>query len=237
MKKHVRETHEILELAEHCYVRLRDGEVEKIVHVKLMEAFEKPNGTDNLELYLEIATNALAHAASLDKGEKVTCHAIYHGVLYTAPCSFLSIVTEEDTCLVVNASPQSLGLELRQHERYQVQGCARLTPQKGSGGISQILPMPMNISLGGFGMELADCSWQRGEEIGLHLRIFAERDNQADRSLPVVELTGKAMLRTQVDKRDGGKQYFGFSFSEVPGDEIQALAFWLKSHAVPMRKE
>jgi hypothetical protein len=158
---------------------------------------------------------------------------LHEGILY----SILATLVEYSAngALRLQVPVQCRGHSLRSDQRFTAYGVFTLIPDKPLERYIQSSPVPINISIGGFGLQLENLELEPDQEVSFQLRVLLENHNPSDLTTPVLELSGIAIARYSMQLDSSRISYCGFQFHNLP-EEIQgSLAFWIKAHQALLR--
>ena len=136
----------------------------------------------------------------------------------------------------MKADGNCLAFPLRKHERYSVVASLEISDLRGDKSYTKTVPKPLDISLGGFGLEITDLSWSVGEQVCFGFEIFVADGIIANRGLPSVKLKGIAVIRSLLRTKAADKVRLGCQFSGLPNSQLEALEFWQTVHASYLRQ-
>jgi hypothetical protein len=179
--------------------------------------------------------DAVASGVPPREGEEVTCQALLQGVLHVASGFVEEVTAGKQPRLRIRVQERCLAVPLRKWPRYSVQGRLRMSQAGGSRVLSQNSFRGMNVSLGGFGIELGRDMWDGPDEVEFVLELLVERNGKADESLPGVNVAGDGVIRRRQAIAERNATYYGVQFTAVPEEQVQALEFWLAAHSAYLR--
>jgi hypothetical protein len=210
------------------YLRRRIAGLDKIILVRCV-------GTGANRLVLQwTATDA---ASSLPRpGEEVTCQSLMQGVLFVANGVIDDVTPGKQPRIHVKVHERCVAVPLRKWPRYAVAGCLRLSETEGSQMYSHSTYETINLSLGGFGVDLPQDAWEGADSVYFILDLLIERNGVADEELPGLTLFGEGMIRRRFKIPERDVQYLGVQFTSVDAEQIQALEFWLAAHNSYLRE-
>lgn len=163
-------------------------------------------------------------------GQQVKCYLSSDGQLFVIGGEIVRVEATEPSLLTVRLQPQANVYRLRRHERYHVWGRLGLgEPGDSDYFYHNIDPLPLNVSLGGFGLRLNPQGWKTGDRVRFALEAYLDKDGQPDWQRPVLRLRGEAVLRTR-DQAGQGAEYFGFKYVELAEYQLRALKLWLATN-------
>jgi hypothetical protein len=160
----------------------------------------------------------------------VTCQTLLHGVLFVAKGIVEQVTAGKAPRLHIKTGERCIAVPLRKWPRYQVSGCLQLSGEDASANVCQSNYSSMNLSLGGFGVELPKEGWVGGDQVHFVLDILVERNGQPDMDLPGITLEGEALVRRRMYIQENDTTYIGIQFGTLDDDQMGALEFWLAAH-------
>lgn len=209
------------------YLRRRTAGMEKIVQARCV-------GFGLNRLILQWAESDAADLLPRPD-EEVTCQALQHGVLLIAKGTVDDITPGRSPRIHITVEQRCVAVPLRKWPRYTVAG--RLSLREPAGGTAYSPPayLPVNISLGGFGVALPKDAWDGGENVCFTLDLLFERNGEPDQELPGLTLRGAGLVRQRWVTPENAL-YLGVQFTAVEPDQLQALEFWLAAHSTYLRE-
>lgn len=230
------ESRDIFQLEGQYYVRLLiDGE-EKILPASLTEVSESSETEEHFSLLLEVDQEHDTPIQGVVQGDKVTLYMLKSGVLYVTQCSLSEVSSDTTLRFEAKVPQQCVGVELRNSQRYAVQSSVRLFQIFSPGGYCQLFPIPLNISLGGFGLEMAEGALVKGKPVTFQFKVYIDTDNEADRDYPALEISGEAKVMTTHKPNVHSPTYFGFAFTKLDPISLESLANWIQTHKRFLRR-
>jgi len=166
----------------------------------------------------------------------VNLHLIQKGVLYVVTAKVAEVATGRLPRVRLSVEPTCRVFPLRQHQRYAILGRLQLGPSLGNYTYTQNVPHPMNISLGGFGVELPPQPYEIGTKISFILDIFVDSDGHVNECFPSFKLRGEGVIRSLTASTHEGLVRMGIQFSELDSAQHKALEFWLVAHNSQLRE-
>jgi hypothetical protein len=165
-------------------------------------------------------------------GQPVKCYLSSAGELFVIAGEIRRVEATQPSLLTLGLDPLAHAYRLRRHERYHVWGRLGL----GEPGESDYFyhnrdPLPLNVSLGGFGLKLDPRGWKIGDRVRFVLEAYLDKAGEPDWRRPVLRLRGEAVLRTRTLGPAGdAAEYLGFKYAELAGYQQQALQLWLATN-------
>jgi hypothetical protein len=209
------------------YLRRRIAGMDKIVLVNCAAA----SGATLVMQWSDTETNGMPPR----DGEEVTCQSLRQGVLFVAKGRVEDVSPGKQPRLRIRVGENCIAVPLRKWPRYQVCGRLRLSQTADPRVYSQNSYHSMNISLGGFGVELAKDAWDGGEQVDFALDLLIERNGVADVDLPGITIAGTGVIRRRHEVPERNTVYVGLQFQNLAQEYGGALEFWLAAHSCYMR--
>ncbi len=210
------------------YLRRRVAGMDKIVLVRCV-------GTGACRLVLQWAENDTT--SSLPRpGEEVTCQALLQGVLLVTKGIVDDVTPGKQPRIHVKVEERCIAVPLRKWPRYAVSGRLQISETIGCQSYAFNTFREINISLGGFGVEIPKDAWDGMDDIDFTLDLQVQRNGAADQELPGLTLLGAGLIRRRWPITERDALYLGVQFSGVDADQMQALEFWLAAHNSYLRE-
>jgi hypothetical protein len=232
--KHRRASAEIVAADTPVYMRCICGQEERIELLRC-QRFDSEERTAVLEWLAD--DNGASALKPPQPPQPVKCYISSEGLLYEIAGELLRAESTHPALLAIRIEPEANAYRLRQYERYQVWGRLKLGEQGESDYFFHNLePLPLNVSFGGFGLQLTPMGWNIGDRVRFSLEAYLDIEGQPGWQRPVLRLRGEADLRSRVPvagKAD--KEHFGFKFVDLAQYQIDALRLWLATNQVCRR--
>jgi hypothetical protein len=196
---------------------------------------------------------------ALHPDQPVTCYYLREDLLCATEGRVERIDPTRPTLLTLAVDPETAAFKLRRYERLAVLGRLRLGEPGDTGYFYyNDMPLPMNVSLGGFGLRMSPQGWRSEDQIRFVLEaIIMEEDEEeppaddsagaqasaepgdiAAEELPVLNLQGTAVLRNRIPiEGDSEHEYFGFEFVDLSRYQHAELGLWLATANIRRREE
>jgi hypothetical protein len=222
---------EIFRAGSAIHLRIRFGGLERMVPVTCQGVLE----ADNL-LIVQWSADAAARANPPRPNQEVQCYALANGVLYAVKGYVIQVGEGKLPEIQCEVEPNCTAKPLRRHQRFQVQGLVLLGDAIGEEELDAGQPYPLDISLGGFGMELPTAELQPGQELPFALKLWVDDDGRAAVEHPVLELSGQAVVRNLRVDEAGGTMTIGLEFSRLAALQMASLQMWIAAHVSFLRE-
>jgi hypothetical protein len=209
------------------YLRRRIAGLDKIVLVTCA-------GTSAGMLIMQWSDIA-THGVPPRTNEEVTCQCLLQGVLYVATGRVEEVTQGKQPRLRIRVGDSCIAVVLRSAPRYYVSGRLRLSQAEPPLVYGQNLFHSTNISLGGFGIELAKDAWVGGDQVYFVLDLLIERNGVANPDLPGLTIEGEGEIRRRYEIPERNAVYAGVQFTDLEQEQKDALEFWLAAHSSYMR--
>lgn len=210
------------------YLRRKIAGLDKIVLITC-------TGTSTGMLIMQWSDSA-THGAPPRPGEEVTCQCLLQGVLYIAKGTVDEVTQGKQPRLRIRTGEICIAIKLRKTPRYRVSGRLRISQADPPLALSQNSFHSINVSQGGFGIELARDAWTGGDQVEFVLELLIERNGVADSELPGLQLEGAGLIRRRFDIPESHAVYLGVQFVDMAQEHKDALQFWLAAHSSYLRK-
>ena len=215
------------------YVRL-DCSGEQRIELLRCARFDRAEMTAILEW---LADDNCVDIPAPQPPQSVQCYVSREGMVYEIESELVRVEATRPCLMAVKIAPQANAYRLRQHERYQVWGRLRL----GETGESDyfyhnIDPLPLNVSFGGFGLQISSVGWKIGDQVRFSLEAYLDIEGEPGWRRPVLRLRGDAVLRSRVPVAGSDdKEHLGFKFLNLAEYQVAALRLWLATNQVCRR--
>lgn len=195
------------------------------------------NTTELMAVLEWLADDGVEEVLPPQPPQQVQCFISRQGLLYEIKGELLRIEATQPCLITIRLEPRANAYKLRQYERYRVWGRLRL----GEAGDSDYFyhnlePLPLNVSFGGFGLQLSSVGWNTGDQVRFSLEAYLDIEGRLGCQRPVLRLRGEAVLcsRVPVAGKDDA-EHFGFRFSNLGEYQMGALRLWLATNQVCRR--
>lgn len=230
METTIIDTKRVLEEGGQVYARISFAGKEKIIPASIIE-LEGPVGAgDKITARFEVDGLSDFQIQTIRKIRDLTIYILNKGVLYAIPSKLTDFTVDSTVRFTAVMPTKCRGAMLRQTERYSVFGTYRLYRSSVSDVGCRLFAVPMNISLGGFGIQMETPGIRRGEKVNFDISLFTVENGQADKSNPSVDINGIAKVCNLLELKGENRSYIGFGFTNMPAGVSGSLAFWLKSY-------
>lgn len=215
------------------YVRLNCSGEQRIELLRCAR-FDRAEMTAILEW---LADESCVDVSAPQPPQHVQCYVSREGNVYEIEGELVRVEATKPCLLAINVAPQANTYRLRQHERYQVWGRLRL----GETGESDyfyhnIDPLPLNVSFGGFGLQISSVGWNIGDQVRFSLEAYLDIRGEIGWRRPILRLRGDAVLRSRVPVAGSDHiEHFGFKFHNLAEYQMAALRLWLATNQVCRR--
>ena len=188
-------------------------------------------------MQLQWSKEAASAGPAPEPGELVKCHAVIKGVLFTLSGTVLELSGGPMPLIWLKAPRNCASVWLRSHVRYSVLSCLRIGEEMDESVFRMKNFEPMNLSLGGFGVQLPLLPWNIGTTRAFAMKVLAQSDDGAPViELPSLELSGYVVLRRHSSPSSDGKYWVGCSFDSLVGRGKSALECWLSAYIDKLRE-
>ena len=222
----VRETASVLQADVPVYLRYQVEDHERTELLRCLR-FDPDDLTVELEWFAQPGEFSVPVPPTV--GETVQCFTSENGYLCSTAGVLLRIDESPAPVLKIQLGTSMSAYRIRQYERYPVWGRLCLgEPGEGDYFYHNEDPLPLNVSLGGFGLRLMPQGWKLGDSVRFALEACQPDSCEEQDNKPVLRLRGKAVLRSQKaldDEQD--RQHLGFEFDSLPEYQLRALRLWL----------
>ena len=213
------------------HLRIRFGGLERMVPVTCTGVLQ----AENL-LVVRWSEDAAAHANPPRLDQELQCYTLVNGVLYVAAGKVASLGDGRLPEIQCQMQAMCTAKPLRKHQRYQVQGQVLLGELGAENAYETSQPFPMDLSLGGFGIEIPEMQLQVDEELPFAMKLWVDDDGRAAVEHPVLELSGHAVVRNVRKDELGGTIILGLEFSRLPALQMASLQMWIAAHVSFLRE-
>lgn len=224
-------TWEVFRAGSAIHLRIRFGGLERMVPVTCQGVV----ADDNL-LVVQWSADAATHANPPRLNQELQCYTMASGVLYVAAGQVVKLGEGALPEIQCRLQPVCTAKPLRKHQRFQVQGQVLLGNEIGEEELNAGQPYPLDISLGGFGVELPAAELHVGEELPFALKLWVDDDGRAAVEHPVLELSGHAFVRNLRQDELGGTMILGMEFSRLAALQMASLQMWIAAHVSFLRE-
>jgi len=235
MQDLIKQTAEIIKPGSVAFMKLRDGADEKLIACRVLE-FDGTQGDVNTSgAVFESRYFTPGVSAAIEPGAGAAVYHLADGVLYTMMATVVGSEVEQAQRIRLLLPNQCRGRSLRSNQRYAVLGSFTLFPADPLMRYIQEAPVPLSISLGGFGLQIRNVAVEPEQPVDFELRVMVDEGGQASTFAPVLDLSGTAEARYIMVLDDAANTYCGFRFIELADDALGSLAFWIRTHEALLR--
>lgn len=224
-------TGEVFRAGSAVHLRIRFGGLERMVPVTCQGVL----APDNL-LVVQWSADAAARANLPRPNQELQCYALSNGVLYVVQGRVVQLGEGKLPEIQCQVEPLCMAKPLRRHQRFVVQGLVLLGDEAGEDELDGGEPYPLDISLGGFGLELPAVDIKVGQELPFALKLWVDDDGRAAVEHPVLELRGQAVVRNLRLDELGGTMILGLEFSRLADLQMASLQMWIAAHVSFLRE-
>jgi hypothetical protein len=224
-------TGEVFSAGSAVHLRIRFGGLERMVPVTCRGLLEP----DNL-LVVRWSEDAAARANPPRPNQELQFYTLVNGVLYVVQGRVATVGDGTLPEIQCHVDPTCLVKPLRRHQRYQVQGQVLLGEADVGEEFDASQPLPMDLSLGGFGVELPAAEFEVSQELPFALKLWVDDDGRAAVEHPVLELSGHAVIRNLREDELGGTLILGLEFTRLAALQMASLQMWIAAHVSFLRE-
>ena len=230
METTIIDSRRVLDEGGQVYARISLAGVEKIISASLIELYAPDGQEDRIIARFEIGGLSDSQVHMISEIRELTIYILSKGVLYAIPSKLNDFEADSTVRFIALMPPKCRGAILRHTERYSVFGTYRIY-RKGTSDVGcKLFAVPMNVSMGGFGMHMELPDIKRGEQVNFEISLFTAENGKASKTNTSVDLSGIAKVCSLLELNEANQAYIGFGFTKMPSDVLGALAFWLRSH-------
>ena len=193
-------------------------------------------GPQGEELMLQWTEEASTQSQPPVQGLPIQVYTVASGVLYVTSGEVAEISQGSTPLIRCETKELCVAIPMRKHTRYRVRGQVRLGDVGQPNTYRQQDPETMDISEGGFGLPVPDRGWAAGQEVGFHLRVWVDRGGEPLTAYPVLELGGRAAVRSVRPTGHEDEVFVGLQFTSLLEIQEQALQLWLAAHVSFLRE-
>jgi len=224
-------TGEVFSAGSAVHLRIRFGGLERMVPVTCQGMLE-PDGL----LVVCWSADAAARANPPRPNQELQFYTLVNGVLYVVHGTVATVGEGPLPEIQCQVEPTCLAKPLRRHQRFQVQGLVLLGAANASEEFDASQPYPMDLSLGGFGVELPAAALEVGQELPFAMKLWVDDDGRAAVEHPVLELSGQAVIRNLREDELGGTMILGLEFTRLAALQMASLQMWIAAHVSFLRE-
>ncbi len=230
MESMIINSREVLGDGGQVYARISFAGHEKIIPASIIELDGSVGGVEKISTRFEVEGLSDAQAREIRSIRDITIYVLNKGVLYAIPSKLEKFAADSTVRFTAVMPSKCRGAVMRQTERYSVFGTYRLYRRGVSDVGCKLFAVPMNVSMGGFGIKMETPDIRRGDEVHFEISLYTIDEEKANTESPSVDINGTAQVCNLLELRSENLSYIGFGFVNVPAGCAGALAFWLKSH-------
>ncbi|MBN2081013.1 PilZ domain-containing protein [bacterium] len=224
-------TAEVFKTGAQVHLRGHLGSAEKMVPVMCMGV----QGPEK-ELVVQWTEDSSEQAHLPQPGLAVQFYTVATGVMYIARGQVVNLSDGRLPRIRNKIDAVCLAVPLRQSPRYLVQGQVRIGEPGDNTAYRQNQPHAMDISLGGFGIQVHNRGWLAGQETGFQLKIWVDRGGQPDPAMPELQLHGRITIRAVRPSDSPQLVNLGAEITELSRSQLNTLQMWLAAHEIYLRE-
>ncbi len=193
----------------------------------------RPLANNLIELHW-LAGSALDHSG-LQSGMTVRLSTGEKRILFVVEGTVAQVLPGDPGGVAVTVPAECAGFNRRRHPRYELLAQIQIFPTGESSSVAPSEQVPVDLSLGGFGLRVPDPGWPVGVSVRYQLDMAPVQTASGLNVAPGLRLQGQAILRRRVDQADG-LMLLGFEFADMSGYRENVLQFWLDTFNVYLRE-
>jgi len=188
------------------------------------------------ELVVQWTEESEEQAHQPKPGLGVQFYTVVVGVMYVARGTVAGLSDGRLPRIRNQVDQLCLAVKLRQNPRYAVHGQVRLGEPGDNTAYRQNQPHAMDVSLGGFGIQVQNRGWKVDQETGFQLKLWLDRDGQPDLGMPQLQLHGRITIRAVRSSDSPQLVKLGVEFTELSQAQLNTLRMWLTAHEIYLRE-
>jgi len=230
----IRATAELIQPGVTVFARIQDTDGESLSYCKVIEFHSSQGDINSVSAVLSVSNSAAF--SRLEPGAGVAVMLLAENILFSTLATVVEFTADDQPALRLLLPNQCRGRSLRTHQRYHAMGTFILRPDEPLDKYYQSSPVPVNISLGGFGLQVNNLAIESEQEISFELKVMVAAGDTVDPGCPELRLSGKAIARFIMTLDSDQTSYCGFQFSRLDNQMQVELAFWIRTHEALLRE-